>query len=155
MCQTLQFLEWKSKQLQRNTMLQIMAVRPPKTRKRLETSSKLWPADRLKKAGVATLKQRASEGRKVPTLQRHATEGRTRPSACGCLCLTSLPEPTEASSKLQPSRTPNVRFATGKHHATEGQTRPSACGCLCVMSLSETTRKQAPNCSLQASQTCP
>ena len=112
---------------QRNTMLQIMAVRPPKRRKRL----------------------RASEGRKVPTPQRHATEGRTRPSACGCLCLTSLPEPTEASSKLQPSSTPNVGFATAKHHATEGQT------CLCVMSLSETTRKPAPNCSLQASQTCP
>ena len=27
-------------------------------------------------------------------LKHHATEGRTRPSACGCLCLTSLSEPT-------------------------------------------------------------
>ena len=46
---------------------------------RQETSSKLQPSS-LQTVGFATAKH-------------HATEGRTRPSACGCLCLTSLSQP--------------------------------------------------------------
>ena len=47
---------------------------------RQETSSKLQLSS-LQNVAFATAKH-------------HATKGRTRPSACGCLCLTSLSEPT-------------------------------------------------------------
>ena len=78
-----------------------------------------------------------------PTPKPHATEGTDRPSACGCLCLTSLSEPTRNELQIAAFKPPNrwLRHSEtpchGGTHQAFGLWLP-----LPITSLSEPTRCQ-------------
>ena len=88
-----------------------------------------------------------------PTPKPHATEGRTRPSACGCLCLTSLSEPTRNELQIAAFKPPN-RWLRHSETPCHGGTHQAFGLWLPLPNIAFSTgQKPAPNCSFQPSKT--